>query len=148
MEHLSSLTPRSSMDEAGHRTGIAVYRMEIGDLAGAQAELERLIPLERWHPWPAFAWAAPMLAEVAVCTGDHARSRLLYDYLLPFSGFTDIVGGYACVCHGPVDFSLGLLAEELGRPDEAQRYFASALAWSQRMNAPWDAARVGAHRRG
>jgi len=79
----------------------------------------------------------PMLtAAAAVCAylADTRRAEILLRELRPDAGRI-VIAGVATYWEGPIDRSLGLLEETLGRLDEAERLFASAGR---------DAARAGA----
>ncbi len=78
---------------------------------------------------------AHMAAPVARL-GDPVRAARLYEIIVPFSG----QGSYFAFFAGPVDYHLGLLARTLERGHEAQRRFADAVTFCQRLGAPrWTA---------
>ncbi len=106
-----------------------------GEVEEARALWHRLPPQRPDEFWQFFT---VLRAESAVLLGDTAYADEAYDALLPFSGW--LAGGEGAVfALGPVDVTLGRLAEFLGRPDDACRHWvaaremAAAIGWPQRV---------------
>jgi tetratricopeptide (TPR) repeat protein len=84
--------------------------------------------------WPV---AVALWSEVAARTGDRHAAAELYQILRPHDGLQMCSGpaGY-----GPTARLLALLETLLGRPDDADRHFAEAVAFSRRLMSPvWTA---------
>lgn len=64
--------------------------------------------------------------------GQVERARRLYGVLLPASG----TGGYVGCFSGPIDHSLGVLADCLGDLPAARRHFSDAADFCRRLGAP------------
>src|SRR5207248_5511891 len=90
------------------------------DLSDAAHDFDRVTTLV------IFAWAAALL-------GDRARAGAIYEDLSASSGLGTVTEH---VCLGPVDRTLGLLADVLGRGDDAEAHFRRAVAWCERAEAP------------
>jgi len=73
-------------------------------------------------------------AQVSVYLGDTARAESLYRYMLPFARRNVMLGWYE-ICYGSASRTLGLLTTLLGRYDEAEKHFESALALNRRFDA-------------
>ena len=115
---------------------------ELGDEQKARRELER-------HAGRGFAdlprdglWILHLcsLAEAAVLVGDTARGLELYELLLPHDD--DNAVSYSQQPFGPVALRLGKLAAMLGRWQDTDRHFATALARCELLGAPAIRARV------
>ena len=115
---------------------------ELGDEQMSRRELER-------HAGRGFAdlprdglWILHIcsLAEAAVLVGDTARGLELYELLLPHDD--DNAVSYSQQPFGPVALRLGKLAAMLGRWQETDRHFATALARCELLGAPAIRARV------
>jgi tetratricopeptide (TPR) repeat protein len=77
------------------------------------------------------------LAEVCAFLGDTRRAATLYRLLLPYNGYTVIIGG-SHVCYGAASRYLGMLATTMERWQDAAQHFEDALAMNARMGArPW-----------
>ena len=77
------------------------------------------------------------LAEVCALLGDAHRAATLYRLLLPYNGYTVVVGG-TYVCYGAAAHYLGMLATTIERWEDAAQHFEDALAMHTRMGArPW-----------
>jgi tetratricopeptide (TPR) repeat protein len=109
---------------------------ELGDEQMARRELER-------HAGRGFGdlprdglWILHLctLAEAAVLVGDAERGLQLYELLLPHDD--DNAVSYTQQPFGPVALRLGKLAALLGRWQEADRHFATALARCELLGAP------------
>jgi hypothetical protein len=81
--------------------------------------------------------AVAHLAEAAAVLGDATHAGALCELLEPYAD-RNIVVGLAAVCAGSASRHLGLLADLLGRRDDAIAHFDAALAMNERMRArPW-----------
>jgi DNA-binding SARP family transcriptional activator/tetratricopeptide (TPR) repeat protein len=81
-------------------------------------------------------WGMSLLAETCVLLGETRSADVVYPLLEPWASLSavDVAEGF----RGSVSRYLGLLAETLGRRDEAARHFEDALAANQRMGVrPW-----------
>jgi DNA-binding CsgD family transcriptional regulator len=77
------------------------------------------------------------LAEVCAFLGDASRAATLYRLLLPYNGYTVVIGA-TDVCYGATARYLGLLATTMERWEDAVQHFEDALAMNARMGArPW-----------
>jgi DNA-binding NarL/FixJ family response regulator len=74
------------------------------------------------------------LSEVCTFLADARRTAVLYQCLLPYDGYTLVVGPTA-VCYGAAAHYLGLLAATMGHWEDAQSHFVDALAMNARMGA-------------
>jgi DNA-binding CsgD family transcriptional regulator len=128
---------RELVDEFPHvavvRVGLAYLQCDLGDLAGAQQQLDRLakddfrdIPRD-WVWLPTLS----LLAEVCAALKDLRRAELLYHMLLPFPE-RNVAGGS---CPGVVAYHLGLLAGMLGQTDRAEDHYQMAVELNARMGA-------------
>jgi tetratricopeptide (TPR) repeat protein len=79
--------------------------------------------------------AAVLAAEACALLGDQRLALRLYDLLLPRDGLC-IVGGRAVYFRGAAARYLGLLAETLGRRQDAIRHLEQALATNVHAHAP------------
>jgi DNA-binding SARP family transcriptional activator len=103
-----------------------------GEVDEARALWHRLPPQRPDEFWQFFTI---LRAESAVLLGDEAFVAQAYDDLLPFSGW--LAGGEGAVfALGPMDATLGWLAEQLGRPDDARRHWTGALAMAEQLGWP------------
>ena len=115
---------------------------ELGDEQMARRELERhagrsLADLPRDGLWILHLCS---LAEAAVLVGDAERGLELYEHLLLHDD--DNAVSYSQQPFGPVALRLGKLAALLGRWQETDRHFATALARCELLGAPAIRARV------
>jgi DNA-binding CsgD family transcriptional regulator len=116
--------------------GLALLRVELGQLAEARAVFDRLaendfddLPRDgRWTMCIAY------LAEICAALGDSGRAASLYRLLLPYADRVLLLGG-GVVCTGAASRHLGLLAVTMGRWAEAERHFTDALATNTRIGA-------------
>ncbi len=84
-------------------------------------------------------WLGAMayLAETAATLGDATHAAALHELLGPYAD-RNVAVGWASTCMGSASRHLGLLADLLGRRDEAIAHFETALAMNERMRArPW-----------
>jgi tetratricopeptide (TPR) repeat protein len=101
--------------------------LSAGRTAEAAMELERALPLVLAGAGPRWLGAAADLAMVATATRATSAADALYTALIPFRGRLVVWAG-ANTCTGQVDYHLGLLAAELGRPDDAVALLEDAVA--------------------
>ena len=131
----------SARDLAERFPGIPAWRSAVitlaarsGDKELAQLELERFAGGD-FGAIPADAnWftAMSLMGEAIALIGDTKRAARAYDELLPYEGLV-IVVARAAGCNGPVDRVLGLLAQTMGRLEDAERHLASAVEISTGM---------------
>ncbi len=77
------------------------------------------------------------LAETAAVLGDATHAAALYELLEPYAD-RNVAIGWASTCYGSASRQLGLLADVLGRREQAIAHFEVALAMNERMRArPW-----------
>jgi eukaryotic-like serine/threonine-protein kinase len=116
------------------RGGVITLAARSGDHDLARRELERFAG-EDFSAIPRDVnWSAGMslLGEAIALIGDVDRAERAYDELLPYEGLV-IVVARAVGCNGPVDRVLGLLAQTLGRTDDAERHLANAVEIATKM---------------
>jgi tetratricopeptide (TPR) repeat protein len=81
--------------------------------------------------------AVAYLAETAAVLGDGTHAAALHELLEPYAD-RNVAIGWATTCAGSASRHLGLLADLLGRRDEAILRLETALAMNERMRArPW-----------
>jgi tetratricopeptide (TPR) repeat protein len=120
----------------------ALAAAELRDAKAARAEVERhaarnFADLPRDGLWTLHLCS---LAEACVLLGDEARGALLYELLLPHGERNAV--SYTQQPFGPAGLRLGMLAGMLGRVEDAERHFATALARCDRLGARAVRARV------
>ncbi|MEJ2351920.1 MAG: BTAD domain-containing putative transcriptional regulator [Anaerolineales bacterium] len=84
-------------------------------------------------------WVATLayLSEVCAYLGDRDRAATLYEFLLPYSDRTVVVGG-ATACLGAVARYLGILAAAMSDWAAAEQHFQEAIELDTRIGAwPW-----------
>ncbi|MGA8804736.1 MAG: adenylate/guanylate cyclase domain-containing protein, partial [Solirubrobacterales bacterium] len=116
------------------RGGVITLAARSGDVELARRELERFAgddfsAIPRDVNWSA---AMSLLGEAIALIGDVDRAQRAYDELLPYEGLV-IVVARAIGCNGPVDRVLGLLAQTMGRLDDAERHLGNAVEIATRM---------------
>jgi tetratricopeptide (TPR) repeat protein len=83
-----------------------------------------------------WVFGTALLADVAGFLRDRPRADTLYHFLLPYHARNAVSAPDVCI--GTVARSLGVLAETLGRLDDAARHFEDALAMNARTGGrPW-----------
>jgi DNA-binding SARP family transcriptional activator len=81
--------------------------------------------------------AVAYLAETAAALGDATHAGALHDLLEPYAD-RNVAIGWASTCAGSASRHLGLLADVLGRREEAIARLETALAMNEHMRArPW-----------
>ena len=125
-----------------HRWRDALVAAEMGDEAGARAEVERFASGEFEHLPRDGLWLLHVcsLAEACVLIGDCERAERLYGLLLPYAELHAIT--YTMQPFGPVALRLGMLATLFGRWDEAEAHFAVARQRCDLLGARGILARV------
>jgi hypothetical protein len=98
---------------------------------GLEAIREQLAALPRGDNWLFFAVVA---AEVSAIARDREQGAWLFEALLPYAD-RGVLGGMM-LCMGQVTRPLGSLAALLGRRDESEAHFASALAYARALRSP------------
>ena len=108
---------------------------ELGDAETARRELERWAARDYADLPRDGLWLLHLcsLAEACVLVRDEARALRLYELLLPHAD--DNAVSYTQQPFGPVALRLGTLAALLGRWQEADRHFATALARCELLGA-------------
>jgi DNA-binding CsgD family transcriptional regulator len=129
-------------DQTVWRPGLAALYADMGMLADARRELDALgqdnfAAIDRDSVWPA---SLTFVAEVCSTLHDTTYAETLYRELDAFQGLTMMVGYTACF--GPADRLRGTLAAVLGRRNDAEAHFRSALEQADRSRSPVWRARV------
>ena len=116
------------------RGGVITLAARSGDHELARRELERFAG-DDFSAIPADAnWFAAMslIGEAIALIGDEKRAPMVYEALLPYEGLV-IVVARAAGCNGPIDRVLGMLAQTMGRMDDAERHLGNAVEIATRM---------------
>jgi class 3 adenylate cyclase len=116
------------------RGGVITLAARSGDLDLARRELDRFAGDDFSAIPRDVNWSAGMslLGEAIAIVGDVDRAERAYEELLPYEGLV-IVVARAVGCNGPVARVLGLLAQTIGRLDDAERHLGDAVEISTRM---------------
>jgi class 3 adenylate cyclase len=116
------------------RGGLISLAARSGDDELAKRELERFAGDDFSAIPRDVNWFAGMslLAEAIALIGDTERAERAYEALLPHSGLV-IVVARAAGCNGPVDRVLGMLAQLIGRTEDAERHLGDAVETATRM---------------
>jgi hypothetical protein len=114
-----------------------VVRVQIGALDDARRGFEELAPnrfaiMPRDLLWPT---TMALLTETCVALGEREHAATLYEMVLPYSGLMVLTGG-GSYCPGAADRYLGMLDTCLGRYEEAEPRFLTALELEDRFGAP------------
>ena len=138
-----------------HRAALTVLLLDLGRENEARSEFEELAregfgALHKDNEW---LLAMAFVAEACSRLGDDERAAVLYETLAPFEEYHAIGPHEGSL--GAVGRYLGLLAQTLGRLDQAEHHLRTAIAMNERMGArPWvahsrsDLARVLSQRDG
>lgn len=121
------------------RPGLALIYSELGREREARVAFEQLAAHDFADLPQDSLWltCVTYLAEVCAFLGDARRAATLYRLLLPYNGYTVVVGA-TDVCYGAAARYLGLLAATMERWEAATQHFEDALAMNTRMGArPW-----------
>ncbi len=116
------------------RCGLAVVRAELGRDAWVRTLIAPLAA-EGFADLPRdgnYIPALTLLAELAHHLGETPWAEALYPLLAPFADRVVVVGPSAG-CYGSAARYLGLLAETLGRGDDAARHYEAAIAMNTRI---------------
>jgi tetratricopeptide (TPR) repeat protein len=108
----------------------ARYLLALGRPAEAGLELERVLPRVLAGAGPRWLGAAADLAMVGVAVGNDSAAARLYSALAGYRGRLVVWAGANNVT-GPVTHYLGILADHLGRPDDAAELLSEAIAWEE-----------------
>jgi tetratricopeptide (TPR) repeat protein len=141
LQEIAPMLKQFVSDEASvaWRPGLTLIYAEIGQLAEASTEFERLAAdefsvLPRDSLWQT---SLVYLAEVCDYLQDTERAQTLYRLLMPYAELTVVVGN-AIVCLGSTARYLGQLATIQSNWDDAEAHFENALELNARMlAAPW-----------
>jgi DNA-binding CsgD family transcriptional regulator len=119
----------------GWPTALAFLYADLGKDAEARAVFEELA-VDDFAAEPQRYWVngLALLAETCAVLGARARAVRLYELLLPHAGRL-VVSMTGAVCRGSASRYLALLADTLGRPEDAERHFRDALAANERIGA-------------
>ncbi len=116
------------------RCSLASTHAELGNLVEARGVLES-VAVNGFASLPYDGQrivSLALLAEASAVLGDTTRAKELYALLSPYDGLT-VIAGRAASCGGPVARLLALLAQTIGRGEDAERHFIEALAMTERM---------------
>jgi tetratricopeptide (TPR) repeat protein len=114
---------------------LAATKCTAGDLAAAQAVLDRLAPEGRLAVPRDVMWlyAAANLLEIAEAVGDTTKAGALYDALLPYR---DLPTHGGVTYQGSTERYLAAGARALGRYDDAVEHLTAAIGFEERLSAP------------
>jgi AAA ATPase domain len=121
-----------------HRAELALLLLETGRRREAQILFDALARdrFSVFHRDNQWLTEVAIASEVCAKLGDGEAGQVLYEELAPFAGFHAVGHGEGSV--GAVDRYLGLLAELLGRTDDAIRHLEDAERLNEQMGArPW-----------
>ena len=109
------------------RPGLALIYCELGREREARAAFEQLAAHDFADLPQDSLWitCVAYLAEVCAFLGDARRAATLYRLLLPYKGYTVVVGGDS-VCYGAASRYLGMLATTMERWEDAAQHFEDA----------------------
>ncbi|MBI1815731.1 MAG: AAA family ATPase [Deltaproteobacteria bacterium] len=118
------------------RCGLTLLYAEVGRVAEARAEFERLAANDFGDIPRDANWINAMekLAHACVALGDTRRARVLYDALLPYAEQTVVVA-FGEACDGSMSRALALLAALMRQWDIAAHHFEAALTMNARLGA-------------
>jgi class 3 adenylate cyclase/tetratricopeptide (TPR) repeat protein len=117
------------------RTAQITLAARSGDNELAQRELDRFAGDDFSALPKDVNWfvAMSLMGEAIALIGDQKRAGRAYEELLPYKGLV-IVVARAAACNGPIDRVLGLLAQTVGRLDDAERHLGDAVEIATRMD--------------
>jgi class 3 adenylate cyclase/tetratricopeptide (TPR) repeat protein len=121
-------------------SALALAHAEAGNLDDVRVMLERFAT-DNFELSMDATWLTTMAwyADAAMALGDTTFIEPIFDQLVPW---VDLWPSTGAECESPVSQYLGGLATSLGRYEEADAYFARAIAASDRTNAKFFAART------
>ncbi|WP_026875793.1 ATP-binding protein [Jiangella gansuensis] len=113
--------------------GEAITQITAGDIDGARVTLSRLPvdTLNYMHDLEMLAF----LTEALVTAGTDEQRARLHERMTDYAGTHIVVGGCASY-FGAVELYLGMLAQSLGRLDEARASFGTATDLHRKLGAP------------
>jgi eukaryotic-like serine/threonine-protein kinase len=117
------------------RGGLVTLAARSGDVELARRGLDRFAADDFGALPKDVNWCAAMslLGEAIALIGAEEYADSVYEQLLPYEGLVVVVAR-AAACNGPVDRVLGLLAQAMGRLDDAERHLGNAVEIATRMN--------------
>jgi class 3 adenylate cyclase len=119
------------------RCAMSLLYVSLGREADGRHEMER-VAVDGFAPVRADAnrlVAFTMLAQVSARLDDHPHGEELYDLLLPYADRNVVIGaGWAC--EGSASAPLAELAAALGRFEDAERHFETALRMNAALESP------------
>jgi len=122
------------MNEPGLLAARAYITVDAGmhDEARELFQASHAVPIARDRNWLGIQ---AIRAEVSVRLQDDARSRTLYEELVPFADRV-VSSGDILLCLGSVSRYLALLADALSDRDAAARHFETAIEVNRRLGSP------------
>ena len=117
---------------------LVALHLDLGRESSARIEFEALRPAQVDElPFDNYwVFNVSLLGELAHALHDEVAAAALYQQLHPYAMRNTYAPPEGCL--GSVSRPLGLLAETLGRHDDARRHFEDALTHNRRMGArPW-----------
>jgi tetratricopeptide (TPR) repeat protein len=117
-----------------HDATAAHILASLGELADAEAELERVLPRLLVGSGPRWLGAMANLAFVAAATGNIDAAAKLMEALVPYRGRLVVFAG-GVITMEPVSHYLGLLANASGSADEAVTYLEEAISLEAEIGA-------------
>ena len=121
------------------RPGLALIYAELGRTAEAAAEFNQLARGDFTDVPQDGNWLVAMtyLADVCVFLGDTSSALTLHEMMLPYKQINVLIS-VGAGCYGSASRFLGALATVVGRWDEAEQHFDTALTMNRRMGGrPW-----------
>ncbi len=117
------------------RCGLQLTLLQMGRPDEARVEFDRLAEGEFRLIQRDWNWIPSMfvLADVCADLGDAENAEILYRQLSPYAGRNAMLGN--AYTYGSVAFALGRLASVLGRLDDAEAHFETALVANRRIRA-------------
>jgi DNA-binding CsgD family transcriptional regulator len=117
------------------RPGLVVVLAELGMVAEARRELERLLA-DGFDALRSSLWlaSAVYLADACAALGDERAASVLYPALEGHAG-RNVQIGHLVACYGAADRYLGSLAATLGEWERAEAHFEAALALNRTLGA-------------
>jgi tetratricopeptide (TPR) repeat protein len=120
------------------RPALACLLLEVGQVEEARLRFEELAADDFTAIYPDCEWFLGLALAAEACSQlrDVRAAATLYEKLLPFAGRHAVAHAEGSM--GAVDRYLGLLADVLGRVDEAARHFGDAVVLNTRLeSSPW-----------
>jgi class 3 adenylate cyclase len=117
------------------RGGQVTLAARSGDAELAKRELDRLAA-DDFSVFPRDVnWfsAMSLAGEAVAMIGDDDHAPGVYEQLLPYEGLVVVVAR-AAACNGPVDRVLGMLAQTMGRLEDAERHLRASVEIATRMS--------------